>query len=83
MSENGGAAKLRVARRRAVDVVPLGVELGQFSPAKRSPALRASLGLADDEPLIIYAGRLDSEKRAEVVVEAFLRCPRRCAPSSC
>jgi alpha-1,6-mannosyltransferase len=75
MSENGGAAKLRSLGVGAVDVVPLGVELGEFSPAKRSPALRASLGLADDEPLIIYAGRLDSEKRAEVVVDAFLRLP--------
>jgi alpha-1,6-mannosyltransferase len=75
MSENGGAAKLRALGVGAVDVVPLGVELGEFSPAKRSPALRASLGLADDEPLIIYAGRLDSEKRADVVADAFLRLP--------
>jgi alpha-1,6-mannosyltransferase len=75
MSENGGAAKLRSLGVGRVDVVPLGVELGQFSPDKRSPALRASLGLADHQPLIIYAGRLDSEKRAEVVAEAFLRLP--------
>ena len=75
MSENGGAAKLRSLGVDPVDVVPLGVELGEFSPAKRSPALRASLRLGDDEPLIIYAGRLDSEKRADVVVDAFLRLP--------
>ena len=75
MSENGGAAKLRALGVSPVDVVPLGVELGEFSPAKRSPALRAALGIRDEEPLIIYAGRLDSEKRAEVVVEAFLRLP--------
>jgi len=75
MSENGGAAKLRALGVGPVGIVPLGVELGEFSPAKRSPALRASLGLADDEPLIIYAGRLDSEKRAEVVADAFLRLP--------
>jgi len=76
LSENGGAAKLRSMAAGPVDVVPLGVELGQFSPAKRCPELRASLGLADDEPMIIYAGRLDSEKRAETVVEAFLRLPQ-------
>ena len=75
MSENGGAAKLRALGVGRVDVVPLGVELGEFSPAKRNPALRDALGLADDEPLIIYAGRLDSEKRAQVVAEAFLRLP--------
>ncbi|MDQ3080412.1 MAG: glycosyltransferase [Pseudomonadota bacterium] len=75
MSENGGAAKLRALGVGRVDVVPLGVELGEFSPAKRSPALREAIGLADDEPLIIYAGRLDSEKRAQVVADAFLRLP--------
>ncbi len=75
MSENGGAAKLRALGVGRVDVAPLGVELGEFSPAKRSTALRASLGLADNEPLIIYAGRLDSEKRAEIVAEAFLMLP--------
>ncbi|MDQ3074270.1 MAG: glycosyltransferase [Pseudomonadota bacterium] len=75
MSENGGAAKLRALGAGQVDVVPLGVELGEFSPDKRCPGLRASLGLADDEPLIIYAGRLDNEKRAGVIAEAFLRLP--------
>jgi alpha-1,6-mannosyltransferase len=71
MSENGGAAKLRALGVGRVDVVPLGVELGEFSPAKRSAALRQAIGIADDEPLIIYAGRLDSEKRPQVVAEAF------------
>nr|MBA3729413.1 glycosyltransferase [Sphingomonas sp.] len=76
MSENGGAAKLRALGVGRVDVVPLGVELGEFSPAKRSSALRNTIGLSDDEPLIIYAGRLDSEKRAQVVADAFLRLPQ-------
>ena len=75
MSENGGAAKLRQLGVPEVDVVPLGVELGQFSPAKRAPRLRHSLGLADGQPLLIYVGRLDGEKRPDVVVEAFRRLP--------
>lgn len=75
LSENGGATRLRGVGVDPVDVVPLGVELGEFSPAKRSPALRASLGLAEGDPLIIYAGRLDSEKRPDIVAEAFLRLP--------
>ena len=77
MSEHGGAAKLRALGVGAVDVVPLGVELGQFSPAKRDPRLRAKLGLSDGQPLLIYVGRLDGEKRPEVVVEAFRRLPDR------
>ena len=76
MSENGGAAKLRALGVADVDVVPLGVELGQFSPAKRDPALRRKLGLADEQPLLTYVGRLDCEKRPQVVVEAFRRLPQ-------
>lgn len=75
MSENGGASKLRSLGVPEVDVVPLGVELGQFSPAKRDPRLRRRIGLADDQPLLVYAGRLDAEKRPQVVVEAFRRLP--------
>ena len=76
MSENGGAAKLRALGVDEVDVVPLGVELGEFSPAKRDPRLRRRLGLGDAQPLLIYVGRLDGEKRPDVVVEAFRQLPR-------
>lgn len=76
MSEHGGAAKLRGIGIPDVGVVPLGVELGQFSPEKRDPRLRRKLGLSDGQPLLIYAGRLDVEKRPQVVVEAFRRLPR-------
>ncbi|MGZ2412065.1 alpha-1,6-mannosyltransferase [Sphingomonas sp. F9_3S_D5_B_2] len=75
LSENGGAAKLRALGVPNVDVVPLGVEVGEFGPGKRSPSLRRKLGLADGEPLIIYAGRLDGEKKPDVVVEAFRKLP--------
>jgi alpha-1,6-mannosyltransferase len=75
LSENGGAAKLRSLGISPVEVVPLGVELGEFGPHRRDPRLRARLGLTDDQPLIIYVGRLDGEKKPDVVVEAFRRLP--------
>ena len=75
LSENGGAAKLRSLGVPNVDVIPLGVEVGEFGPAKRSPALRRKLGLGDDQPLIVYAGRLDGEKKPDVVVDAFRKLP--------
>lgn len=75
LSENGGATKLRALGLDHVDVVPLGVELGEFSPGRRDPRLRAKLGLRDDQPLLIYAGRLDFEKKAQTVVDAFKRLP--------
>jgi len=75
LSENGGAAKLRSLGIDHVDFVPLGVEVGEFGPDRRDPKLRADLGLSDEEPLIIYVGRLDGEKKPDVVVDAFRRLP--------
>jgi len=75
LSENGGAAKLRSLGIEDVDIVPLGVEVGEFGRNRRDPKLRAELGLADDQPLLIYVGRLDGEKKPDVVVDAFRRLP--------
>jgi alpha-1,6-mannosyltransferase len=75
LSENGGAAKLRSYGIPPVDVVPLGVEVGEFGRSRRDPKLRAKLGLRDDQPLLIYVGRLDGEKRPDVVVDAFRQLP--------
>jgi alpha-1,6-mannosyltransferase len=75
LSENGGASKLRGLGIAPVEVVPLGVELGEFGPARRDPRLRAKLGLAENQPLFIYVGRLDGEKKPDVVVDAFRRLP--------
>ena len=75
LSENGGAAKLRDLGVPNVDVVGLGVELGDFAPSRRDERLRRSLGLEDGQPLFIYVGRLDIEKRPDVVVDAFRKLP--------
>jgi alpha-1,6-mannosyltransferase len=75
LSENGGAAKLRELDVDSVSIVPLGVEIDEFSPDKRDPELRRSLGVADKEPLLIYVGRLDKERRAQLVVDAFRKLP--------
>jgi alpha-1,6-mannosyltransferase len=76
LSENGGAAKLRELGVDNVSIVPLGVELDEFSPRNRDPELRRSLGMAEEEPFLIYVGRLDRERRAQVVVDAFAKLPR-------
>src|SRR3954452_2334257 len=76
LSDNGGAAKLRGLGIKDVGVVPLGVELGEFGTDRRDARLRRKLGLADEQPLLIYVGRLDSEKKPDVVVEAFRSLPR-------
>jgi len=76
LSENGGATKLRSLGIPQVDIVPLGVEVGEFSPDRRDDRLRAKLGLADNQPLLIYVGRLDGEKKPDVAVDAFRKLPR-------
>ena len=75
LSENGGAAKLGSLGISNVDVVPLGVELGEFGPSRRDERLRARLGLAPGQPLLVYVGRLDGEKKPDLVVDAFRRLP--------
>ncbi len=75
LSEHGGAAKLRSLGLDPVEVVALGAELEEFTPNRRDLALRHELGVANDVPLLIYAGRLDGEKRAQIVVDAFRLLP--------
>jgi alpha-1,6-mannosyltransferase len=58
-------------------VLGLGVDIDIFSPGHRDPAFRADMGLPETcGPLLIYAGRLDNEKRAYVLVEMFKQLPR-------
>ena len=75
LSEHGGGAKLRKLGI-VPEIIPLGVELGEFSPKKRSEQVRQALGVQPHQPLLIYVGRLDREKKAQIVVDAFRRLPR-------
>ena len=75
LSENGGMTKLKSLGIDRIEVVPLGVELGDFSPRQRDPRLRQKLGIADGQPLLVYAGRLDGEKKAQLLVDAFRLLP--------
>jgi phosphatidylinositol alpha 1,6-mannosyltransferase len=53
-----------------VEVWGRGVDAQLFHPARRSPELRAALGLGD-RFTFLYVGRLAPEKRAEQIVDAF------------
>ena len=52
--------------------IPSMVDLDEFHPDRRD-AVRASLGVAPDEILIGWVGRLDRKKRVEDVIAAALR----------
>ncbi|HEX8555059.1 MAG TPA: glycosyltransferase, partial [Sphingomonas sp.] len=73
----GEDARAPLAERGVVrtDVLPLGVDTNLFSPAVRDPNYRASLGLGGDGPLLVYAGRIDNEKRADRLVDMFRALP--------
>ena len=56
-------------------VIPLGVDLDTFHPARRSADVRARFGADKRSLLLIYAGRFDVEKRALLLVDAFKKLP--------
>ncbi|MEK7385584.1 MAG: glycosyltransferase [candidate division NC10 bacterium] len=58
--------------RAPIAVVPTGVDLGRFRPGDRRAA-RVGLGVPDEAPLLLYAGRLDREKSVDRVLLAFER----------
>jgi phosphatidylinositol alpha 1,6-mannosyltransferase len=49
-----------------------GVDTARFTPARRDEALRVRL-LGDGNVLLLFVGRLSTEKRVEVLLEAFAR----------
>ncbi|NML06349.1 glycosyltransferase family 1 protein [Sphingomonas sp. G-3-2-10] len=61
--------------------LPLGVDAAVFTPEARDPGYRASLGLPETGPLLIYAGRIDNEKRADLLLAMFRRLPRELGAS--
>lgn len=66
-----------LARRKIMrtSVLPLGADIAQFHPSRRDAGYRAELGLGGDGPLLIYAGRLDNEKRAQTLIEMMRHLP--------
>jgi alpha-1,6-mannosyltransferase len=65
-------ARLGICNTR---VMPLGADPAMFHPDKRDPGYRASLGLPGEGPLLVYAGRIDNEKRADTLVAMFRELP--------
>ena len=76
MSVHGGGRRLEELGIERVHRMHRGVDLQMFRPERRDAALRASLGVAPDAPLLINVGRLDAEKGADVVGEAFRQLPQ-------
>lgn len=72
-----GRATLPILERMkvAAQVLPLGVDTALFHPGAADAAFRRDLGLTQRGPLLVYSGRLDNEKAADVLVEMFSLLP--------
>lgn len=63
--------------KAAAEVLPLGVDTGVFHPGKADrAAFRREIGLDPTGPLLVYAGRIDNEKAAGVLIEMAHLLPR-------
>lgn len=72
------AARVPLAKRgiHQTSVLPLGVDTALFTPDRRDAGYRAEMGLpAGNGPLLVYAGRIDNEKRADRLIAMFRRLP--------
>ncbi|MCZ6674154.1 MAG: glycosyltransferase family 1 protein [Verrucomicrobia bacterium] len=52
-------------------IMSRGVDTELFSPAKRDLELRKTWGVAEDQPVMIYVGRLAGEKNIPLAVKAY------------
>ncbi|RKQ97066.1 alpha-1,6-mannosyltransferase [Kushneria sinocarnis] len=65
------AGKLHALGLEEVHVQPLGVDLVNFSPERRSDEVRRELGISDETRLLIFAGRGSREKNVDVLLETM------------
>jgi D-inositol-3-phosphate glycosyltransferase len=69
------ADELTAAGLPPAATIPPGVELTDFRPGDRGAA-RRQLGLAADERLVLYVGRLSHDKNVATLIRAFARPER-------
>lgn len=69
------AARVRNYGVKTVEIIPLGVDIKLFTPERRSQAVRRRYGAGPDDLVLVYAGRLSSEKHVMTVLEALDRLP--------
>ncbi|WP_295882602.1 glycosyltransferase [uncultured Thiohalocapsa sp.] len=67
------AARIREYGVEGTRIVPLGVDLERYAPERRSAEWRRDHGIADADLLLIYCGRLDTEKDVMLLADAFTR----------
>lgn len=64
------ALELEGAPPEKIHVVPMGVDVSQYSPREKSPKLMHDIGLTADDFVVLYAGRLVWEKGVFQLIDA-------------
>ncbi|WP_052060436.1 glycosyltransferase family 4 protein [Rhodococcoides fascians] len=70
------AQQLPTRARGRVSVVHQGIDTTAFAPGAGDPALRADMTADPDAPLIAAVGRIDREKKLDVLIDAVARVRR-------
>jgi len=65
--------ELMMQGMRRLQVMSRGVDTDLYSPLKRCQQLRAEWKVADEAPVVLYVGRLATEKNLDLAIHAFRR----------
>jgi glycosyltransferase involved in cell wall biosynthesis len=65
------ASTLGEGHRQRVEVVYPAIDLDRFTPGPADPSVRSSLGVPDSVPLVGLVGRIDRDKRVDVMIRAM------------
>jgi len=58
---------------RPIHVIPNGIDLANFYRASQPGLFRQQLGLGADQRMLLFVGRVDPEKRIDLVIDMFAR----------
>lgn len=75
--------QLQQAGFHNVKMLARGVDCNLFSPQKRDPKLRQMWGVKDDQTVVLYVGRLATEKNLELFVRTYRAMQQRRADLRC
>lgn len=71
---------LKYGVKAPIHIIPTGLDLKKFDPthidAVQVKQLRESYGLKDEDRLMIYVGRIASEKSIDVAIKGFAACAK-------
>ncbi len=56
---------------RPLHIIPNGIDLSNFHKQNKPGSYREKLGIAPNRPILVFVGRLDWEKRVDILIDVF------------